>query len=374
MEPRPPLDGLRVLYLCDRLGGRGGSDRHLLLVVAAAVAAGARVSVACGGRSGAVELGGDVALTRIRGLDARSRSTARLAGLDDLLAKSDLVHIQNVMNPAALAAAVATGRAVATVQDHRLLCPGPGKTLPDGSRCRVAMADAVCRACLTDDGYRERMLALTAERRDALRGARLVVLSRYMAGELAAVELAGAAVIPPWVEVGEPRAAPGDAFLVAGRLVEHKGVRDAWWAWRAAATPLGLRVAGTGPLAASMEGAELLGWLGPQALRSELRRARALLFTSRWQEPFGIVGVEALAEGTPVIVVPGGGTDEWSGEGCVKVERAALVGAVRSLAMDSDGALRLGRAGQAAVGRIFARSELEPRLWRLYAEVAARGR
>jgi glycosyltransferase involved in cell wall biosynthesis len=130
-------------------------------------------------------------------------------------------------------------------------------------------------------------------------------------------------------------------------------------------------VAGSGPLAPSMTGAVFLGWLDPRQMRAELRRARAVVFASRWQEPFGIVGVEALAEGTPVILVPTGGTMEWGGRGCLQVERSELSRAIRALAADARRAVDLGRAGQTAVGELYSRGELEARLWRIYADVAA---
>ncbi len=365
---------MRILFLADRLSLRGGADHHLRQVIAAAAAAGHRVTLACGRAEPGVGPPAGVSLVRLRGLAARAASAARLTGLDALLAGHDVVHAQNVMNPVALAAATAAGRAVVTVQDHRVLCPGPGKTLPDGSRCRVAMDEAACAACLPGVAYREEMLALTRARLEALRGARLVVLSDYMARELAAADLPGARVLPPWVTPGPPRARPGDGLLLAGRMVAHKGVIVAWRAWRRAATPLPLRVAGSGPLAAAMDGAARLGWLDRAALRRELRRARALLFPSRWQEPFGILGVEALAEGTPVIVADTGGTRSWSAAGCLRVpagDAGAMAEAVSRLAADPSLALRLGREGQAAVAVVFSRRLIEPRLLALY-EAAAR--
>src|SRR5690606_14974274 len=41
------------------------------------------------------------------------------------------------------------------------------------------------------------------------------------------------------------------------------------------------------------------------------RRARALLMPSRWQEPFGIAGIEALAHGVPVVAYDSGGIADW---------------------------------------------------------------
>jgi glycosyltransferase involved in cell wall biosynthesis len=41
-----------------------------------------------------------------------------------------------------------------------------------------------------------------------------------------------------------------------------------------------------------------------------LSRAKALLFPIQWEEPFGLVMIEAMACGTPVLALPGGSVDE----------------------------------------------------------------
>jgi glycosyltransferase involved in cell wall biosynthesis len=262
---------------------------------------------------------------------------------------------------------------VVTVQDHRIFCPGIGKTLPDGSPCGVQMGDAACTWCLPDAEYRARMLELTRRRRDALRGARLLVLSQYMAEELAAAGLAGAEVLPPWVEVSEQPPEAGGHFLLGGRLVAHKGVLEAHRAWRAAATGLPLRVAGSGPLEDRLHGCERLGWLPVRELRRQLCSARALLFPARWQEPFGMLGVEALAEATPVVVAAAGGTGEWSGRGCLRVAAGdvpALAEAVHRLARQPERATALGLEGRAAVAARFARQVIVDRLLAVYRELS----
>ncbi len=113
-----------------------------------------------------------------------------------------------------------------------------------------------------------------------------------------------------------------------GRLVEAKGVRDAVAAWRRSGVDLPLVVAGTGTLRAQLAaragetdgpGVELLGWVDRDRLSGLYRRARALLMPSRWQEPFGIVGLEALSFGVPVVAWESGGVGEWhSGPGLVR--------------------------------------------------------
>ena len=53
-----------------------------------------------------------------------------------------------------------------------------------------------------------------------------------------------------------------------------------------------------------------VGEVGGSAKRSLFARARGLLMPIRWDEPFGMVMVEALACGTPVIAFPEGAARE----------------------------------------------------------------
>ena len=371
---------MRILYLTDRLSLRGGADQHLLQVIADTDGAGHEVTVAFGRRDPHVALSDRVSTARVRGLASPVATTSRLADLEAMLAGSDVVHVQNVMNPVALRLAVSTGRAVVTVQDHRVFCPGMGKTLPGGKRCLSRMSDQACAACLPDDAYRRRTLELTEARLGAIAGARRVaVLSRFMARELDAAGLPGALVLPPWVDVGDVPPEPGSGFVVGGRLVTHKGVLDARDAWRMAGSGHPLLVAGAGPLESSLEveGVIRLGWLGRDELRRTLHGARALLLPSAWQEPFGILGVEALAEGTPVVLADSGGTSEWSDAGCIRVppgDIGATAVAIRRLADDDGLALELGRAGMAMVAARFSRAAIVPRVAEVYREVAVRER
>ena len=137
--------------------------------------------------------------------------------------------------------------------------------------------------------------------------------------------------------------------------------------------PLPLVLAGTGPLRAELERTaanadeprlEVLGWVGRASLAALYGRARALLFPPRWQEPFGIVGLEALSFGVPVVAWESGGVREWHpGPGLVPW------GDVPALA----------RALREAVGRRvtraprFDRDEALGRLLALYGRVAVGG-
>ncbi|MBW2458142.1 MAG: glycosyltransferase, partial [Deltaproteobacteria bacterium] len=105
-----------------------------------------------------------------------------------------------------------------------------------------------------------------------------------------------------------------EGVLFAGRLVMAKGVGDAVRAWQASGVTLPLIIAGTGPNRSEIEGidgVEVLGWVAHERLGGLLKRAAALVLPSRWQEPFGIIGLEALSLGTPVAAWRSGGVAEW---------------------------------------------------------------
>jgi glycosyltransferase involved in cell wall biosynthesis len=80
---------------------------------------------------------------------------------------------------------------------------------------------------------------------------------------------------------------------------------------------------------------EMVGEVGGPDKDAFLRHAAALLFPIRWPEPFGLVMVEALACGTPVLALRGGSAPEVVRDGVtgfVCDSEADLVEAVRGVA------------------------------------------
>jgi glycosyltransferase involved in cell wall biosynthesis len=84
----------------------------------------------------------------------------------------------------------------------------------------------------------------------------------------------------------------------------------------------------------------------------------ALLFPVRWREPWGLVPLEAMAAGTPVVASGRGGSGEYlrDGENCLIFDPddgpAALAAAVTRLAGDRELRDRLHRGGVATAGRL----------------------
>lgn len=138
-----------------------------------------------------------------------------------------------------------------------------------------------------------------------------------------------------------------DYVLFLGRFHETKGPHLAIDAARAA----GVRILLAGKCAEPPEQeyyeAEIAPRLGADAIyvgdadRTEKRRllagARCLLFPIRWDEPFGMVMVEAMACGTPVVALGHGSVPEVVIDGCTGVvvehegELPAAIARVRGL-------------------------------------------
>ena len=309
---------MRILHVADRLTDRGGAYTWLVGILER-LAGDHEVRLVVGEDDGAVRA--PCAVEVRPGLEARTDSPADLEDLRSGFAP-DVVHVHNVVNPAVLAWAAARADTLLTVQDHRFFCPTRGKWTYWGEVCRRPMTRELCASCFEDREYFGAVHSLTERRLESARRLPITVLSRYMREELVAagVPARGVHVVPPFVHGLNPGATASGppCVLFVGRLVEAKGVRDAVEAWRRSGVDLPLVVAGTGPLRGELSsraertpGLELLGWVERDRLSGLYRRARALLLPSRWQEPFGIAGLEALSFGVPVVAWESGGVGEW---------------------------------------------------------------
>jgi glycosyltransferase involved in cell wall biosynthesis len=354
---------VRILHLTDRLTDRGGAHWHLLGVLEALVERGHACLLAAGVDRGGVRP--PCPWRIVPGLEARGPEAVSLdAFWSDWV--PDLVHVHTVMNPRALE--WAAGRpSLVTVQDHRHFCPGRGKWTADGQVCSQPMRPDLCGTCFDREDYANDVYTLTATRLAALAGMRVVTLSRYVADELAAVGVPASRihVVPPFVHGldADADARGRTCVLFAGRLTASKGPFDALEAWRMAELGLPLLFAGTGPARVDLEraGAVVLGWQGRAQMAGLYRSAAAVILPSRWQEPFGIVGLEALALGVPVCAWASGGVAEWHPGGGLLVPW----GDTQGLAT----ALRLAVKQRAALPPGFDRETATQRLLAVYAAV-----
>jgi UDP-glucose:(glucosyl)LPS alpha-1,2-glucosyltransferase len=240
--------------------------------------------------------------------------------------------------------------------------------------------------------------ARTAEDRTHLLTAlaRIVTVSDYLRRRL----LQGVAptphpptVLPNPIDLAAlPPPAPRDrGILFAGRIVRDKGP-DSFVAACAAALPrlpewhaemIGAdRFRADSPetgfsrltyAAAEHAGVRALGYRDRESVLRAMARAAIVVVPSRWQEPFGLVALEALASGAALICADRGGLREVAGDAAVYVDPddlAALSAAICALAGDPARRVALGQAGRARA-RLFDAPAVAARLAELRREVLA---
>jgi glycosyltransferase involved in cell wall biosynthesis len=182
------------------------------------------------------------------------------------------------------------------------------------------------------------------DRDTARRVDRFVANSRFVAGRIGRYYNRPALVLNPPVDTAfftPGRDEPGSYFLVVSALVPYKRLEVAIDA--AARTGVPLRIVGSGPDLARLQaraGASVtfLGSIGDDALREQYRGARAVVLPG--VEDFGIVPVEAMACGRPVVALDAGGAAETVVPG--------VTGLLVSNLADGDFADALDRAGRTA--------------------------
>jgi len=173
-----------------------------------------------------------------------------------------------------------------------------------GGRCRRWAAERVARRLRRWDV------------RSSDRVTHFVANSRNVAGRIRRHYGRGAVVIPPPVDCSrfpEPRAhwTEGRYYLALGALAPYKRVDVAVRA--AADLPFPLRVAGTGQEERRLRrlagpNVTFLGHVPDEKVPALYAGCRALLFTA--EEDFGIVPLEAMASGRPVVAFARGGALE----------------------------------------------------------------
>ncbi len=92
-------------------------------------------------------------------------------------------------------------------------------------------------------------------------------------------------------------------------------------------------------------------------LSKKIREADILIFPSEWEEPFGIVPLEAMACGVPVVATGTGGSGEYlvDGGNCVLFsagDPTALSSAIRRIADDAELRQRVVNGGTATAKRL----------------------
>jgi glycosyltransferase involved in cell wall biosynthesis len=216
---------------------------------------------------------------------------------------------------------------VVMVSDYKCVCPIGSKLLPDGSVCTSQPGWVCCKSGCVNLAHWVRDQPRYALIRSAIAGAdRVIACSDWVQNELSIAGISSERIylpIPsPTATFSRSRAGYPVIFF-CGRLDIEKGVDRLLRAFHDVASVNGdvvLRIAGQGPERARLEslarelGVEkrvsFLGWIDPPEIEKELSSAWLLAAPSLWAEPLGLVALEAIVRGVPVVASSSGGFAE----------------------------------------------------------------
>lgn len=329
---------MRVLILTDWPRVPAGTERYVETIYEALLADGDEAELMCssvgsgaGGRArfiaGSSERAAAQALLQIANPSAWR--TLRQALVEF---RPDVVHLAMFlpyMSPLVLAPLHSTPATMMAV-DFKPVCPVGTKMLPDGSQCR----DPAGRACFVNGCLGAARAAREAVRYGAFRAGLANVDRVFACSDHVARELGHVGIDARWLPLASPSPPaavrdpdPDPLFVYAGRLAEVKGLYellDAFAGLRRRHPAARLQVYGEGVLRGELlNRSRRLGLAGAVRFSASmsdtwteaLRSAWALVAPSTYREPLGLVAVEAIARGVPVVASREGGFGETVEDG-----------------------------------------------------------
>lgn len=306
----------------------GGAETHLLDLVGALAEHGDRVTIVH--RTPGHDVVDDIDCIHVA-VDADARPV-----LADLA--PDIVHVHGEgLGPDEARAQLSRTPLVRSLHDWSLGCStgtllrrgGMACPRAHGPGCLLHIVNRSCTERPNPFPALGRWRALNAAQNEVTRATAVIVYSDY-AHDVAirnGVPTERCHVLPYFVgaplDVIPPPA--GGKVCVVGRLTKLKGVQLLLEAVARSSRVTHLEVVGDGYYRDSLvELAKRLGiasrvtfsgWLDAPATRSAMQASDVVVVPSVWPEPFGIVGLEAMAAGRAVIASGTGGIPEWLVDG-----------------------------------------------------------
>jgi glycogen synthase len=190
----------------------------------------------------------------------------------------------------------------------------------------------------------------------------------------------------------EPAPLPFDcpSVLFAGRLVLEKGVDTAIDAFAAITNRFPnahLVIAGDGPMRQNLEQraidfgispkVKFLGWVDPEKMPALINSATIVVMPSRWEEPFGLVALQAAQMARPIVATSVGGLPEVvlnarTGLLVEKDNSAELANAIALLLDHPETGVQMGAAARKRVQAEFTMDRLVDEYQSLYRNLVAR--
>ena len=300
-----------------------------------------------------------------------------------LTSRPAVVHLHQIDDPDVVARMRTVAPVVSSAHGYSACTSGvyyfrPGQecTRAHGPMCVVNLVARGCAHTRHPKSLPARYARVTGRLRALVQADLVVSYSSSVDRHLAANGLTRRAIVPYFPTMAH-KSGSGHAarrrVVFAGRVVAPKGVDVLL---RAASDVDGeFVICGDGTRLEPMrrlarrlkleQRVRFTGWLDAEDLAQELADASVVVMPSLWPEPFGLVGIEALAAGRPVVASSTGGIPDWLEDGvsglCVAPgDPGALARALNELLADPQRQQAMGQAGKESVAARFSeRSHLQ---------------
>ena len=314
--------------------------------------------------------------------------------------KPDVVHVHNVENFGVLEASLAYGPTILTTHDYRTICPASmmyyrwTKDVCHRHSGLGCFTTTLRKHCLTPRPqyasyfYHRTQWVL----KNASRFAHVITPSESVKHRFVKAGFTEDAVtvLPYFCSIKpreRPRPVPGRATIsFIGRVADNKGYQ--YFVEALGLLPESVQGVMVGNFTADnrerteqlarehgcLDRLTLYPWASKQEVIDILDNTSVLVFPSLYAETLGIIGLEALSRGVPVVASDIGGVRQWLTDGkngllVIPKSASQIRDAVSQLLSDKNELLEKGRNGIATINEHFLPHHHTDRLVRLYEQV-----
>lgn len=373
---------MKVLHVLHEAAWKGGVESYVLNALRYLENAGVSVHLAAAGLQPGIMLGKACVTTLDLHTDAGVKELRKL--ISDLC--PDVVHWHNVYEIRALNEVIGKIPTIATAHGYQWICPAEdfyqefGRrncTRSCGPACFPISAFRKCMAWRPAAAKRQYQRASWGIR-NLNKFSQIISPSRYTARRFAQAGLAAekSTTLPyfcPVTPLDAPRAAPvRPQITFLGRITPYKGIQEFLECLARLPTVTGKIVgnfdhnkeASIKTLASKLGCADRIyvqKWVAREELPQLFAETTVFIFPSIWHETLGIVGLEAMAYGVPVVAFNVGGVPDWLSHGetgyiCSVKDTADMAARTQALLDDADLNHAMGRKSIEVIRQRFSPS------------------
>jgi glycosyltransferase involved in cell wall biosynthesis len=334
---------MKIVHINRIWGPCGGAEQYLINLIQSLQSNDVESAVIYSKKSDIHGILPDIKSFRIDGINVRNSND--LTSFKKILVEinPDLIFLHNTSNYHLIDYVADKWPSARMIHDHELYCWRPSRMLrPLNIICKRSFS-VLCYlfgCSITFENRKGRRLRLRhhlqklAEIKANQNILKIIVASRYMQKQLLSngFKQRQIRVVPPYC-MAPINLDPGyytktetsKMILFVGRIGNFKGLGDLLIAFSRLDGEYSLTVIGDGPYLPKAKKiskelkienrVKFLGWLQNDLISEYYNAAEFVVMPSLWPEPFGIVGIEAMAHAKAIIAYGVGGIPDWLKDG-----------------------------------------------------------